>query len=59
MDVPGFVPNFADEAYIGLLKKQLEGRVEYLDSLEGFKGGRDALPAEARAALTALTQKIR
>ena len=59
MDVPGFAPNFADETYIGLLKKQLEGRVEYLDSLEGFKGGRDALPAEARAALTALTQKIR
>jgi phosphoenolpyruvate carboxykinase (ATP) len=59
IDVQGFAPDFADSAYIDLLKKQTEGRVAYLDSLEDFKGGRDALPAEARAALSALAKNIR
>jgi phosphoenolpyruvate carboxykinase (ATP) len=59
IDVDGFAPDFADKAYISLLKKQMEGRVEYLDSLESFKGGRDALPAEAREALVKLAGKIR
>jgi phosphoenolpyruvate carboxykinase (ATP) len=58
VDVEGFLPDFADKDYISLLKKQFEGRIAYLDSLETFKGGRDALPAEARAELEKITAKI-
>jgi phosphoenolpyruvate carboxykinase (ATP) len=59
IDTDGFIPDFGDGGYISLLKKQMEGRVEYLDSLEDFKGGRDALPSEARNALVGIAEKIR
>ncbi|MDR3242663.1 MAG: phosphoenolpyruvate carboxykinase (ATP) [Clostridiales Family XIII bacterium] len=59
IDVTGFVPDFNDAAYIELLKKQMEGRIVYIDSLKTFKGGRDELPAEARSGLENITRKIR
>jgi phosphoenolpyruvate carboxykinase (ATP) len=58
MDVGGFVPDFGDKGYIELLKKQFEGRIEYINSLESFKGGRDALPPEARDEMKRVTEKI-
>jgi phosphoenolpyruvate carboxykinase (ATP) len=58
MDVAGFVPDFSNKEYVELLKRQLEGRVVYLDSLADFKGGRDALPAEAKEALKNIAVKV-
>jgi len=54
MDIEGFVPNFQSREYIGLLMKSMNNRIEYLDSLLHFKGGRDHLPEEARAAIQKL-----
>ncbi|MDR1028155.1 MAG: phosphoenolpyruvate carboxykinase (ATP) [Clostridiales Family XIII bacterium] len=51
LDIEGFVPDFTDEAYRELVKKQIDGRIEYLNTLETFKGGRDALPLEAKEEL--------
>jgi phosphoenolpyruvate carboxykinase (ATP) len=58
VDVEGFVPDFGDKDYVDLLKKQFEGRIAYLDSLESFKGGRDALPKEARDELEKIVARI-
>lgn len=57
MDVEGFVPDFDDPAYNELLLKQMHNRIEYLNSLKTFKGGRDELPEEAIEALEAVTKK--
>lgn len=51
MDVEGFTPNFEDEEYIKLVRKSMNNRLAYLDSLKELKGGRDALPEEAREAI--------
>ncbi|MDR1572140.1 MAG: phosphoenolpyruvate carboxykinase (ATP) [Clostridiales Family XIII bacterium] len=58
IDIEGFVPDFGDEAYRKLLRRQIEGRAEYLDSLKSLKGGRDALPAEAAAELRRIAAKL-
>ncbi|MDR0569854.1 MAG: phosphoenolpyruvate carboxykinase (ATP) [Clostridiales Family XIII bacterium] len=57
-DVEGFVPNFGDKEYKNLVKKQIEGRIAYVESLEEAKGGRDALPAEAKEALRKVAAKL-
>jgi phosphoenolpyruvate carboxykinase (ATP) len=54
MDIEGFEPDFTDQAYIDLLMKSMNNRISYLDSLLEFKGGRDHLPDEARAAVQKL-----
>jgi phosphoenolpyruvate carboxykinase (ATP) len=59
LDVDGFAPDFSDAGYVALLKKQMEGRVEYIDSLKSLKGGRDALPAEAAEELKRAAAQIR
>ncbi len=46
MDVPGFEANFADANYNGLVKKAMQNRVLYLESLRTFKKGKDELPQE-------------
>ncbi len=54
MDVEGFVPDFDSREYIDLLIKSMNNRIEYLDSLLHFKGGRDRLPEEAKSAIQKL-----
>ena len=54
MDVEGFIPDFNDKDYVGLLDNSVENRIKYLESLKEFKGGRDQLPEEALAALQRL-----
>ncbi len=51
MDVEGFIPDFGDEDYVELLQNSVENRINYLNSLKEFKGGRDQLPEEALTAL--------
>jgi phosphoenolpyruvate carboxykinase (ATP) len=51
LQIDGFVPDFEDAAYRELVKKQLQDRVAFLRSRETFKGGRDALPDEAKEEL--------
>lgn len=51
MDIAGFEPDFADASYVELLLKGMNNRISYLDSLVEFKGGRDALPSEAKEAI--------
>ena len=51
MDVEGFVPDFSNAEYKDLVRKQMLGRVDYLESLDTFKGGRDAMPEEAKEEL--------
>ena len=58
MDVEGFVPDFTDEEYRNLVIKQMEGRIEYVLSLEEFKGGRDRLPDDALEALKKVIANI-
>lgn len=54
MDIEGFEPDFANQEYRNLLIKSMNNRVNYLDSLLDFKGGRDRLPVEAREAIQKL-----
>jgi phosphoenolpyruvate carboxykinase (ATP) len=54
MDVEGFVPDFSNTEYVELLSKSMRNRINYLDSLLDFKGGRDRLPEEAKAAIQKL-----
>ncbi len=54
MDVEGFVPDFKDKDYVELLHNSVENRINYLNSLKEFKGGRDQLPEEALDALESL-----
>ena len=54
MDVEGFIPDFKDQDYVELLQNSVENRINYLNSLKEFKGGRDQLPEEALAALKSL-----
>lgn len=56
MDVQGFIPDFSDPSYNELLAKQMNNRIEYLNFLKTFKGGRDALPEEAIEALIEVTR---
>lgn len=58
IQIPGFEPEMGNEQYITLLKKSLQNRITYLDSLAEFKGGRDQLPAEAKAAIEKLMQHV-
>jgi phosphoenolpyruvate carboxykinase (ATP) len=58
IDIEGFVPNFSDAAYKELVRKQFQGRVDYVKSRDEFKAGRDALPKEAIDELIAITSKI-
>ena len=51
MDVEGFIPDFSDEEYVDLLINSMQNRINYLNSLLEFKGGRDRLPKEAKAAV--------
>jgi phosphoenolpyruvate carboxykinase (ATP) len=54
VDVEGFIPDFGDKDYVALLNKSMKNRIDYLDSLIGFKGGRDRLPEEAKSAVLKL-----
>ena len=58
MDIEGFEPDFSDPLYRDLVKKQMEGRIEYVVSREDFKGGRDALPEDALAALKKVIENL-
>ncbi|MDD4564747.1 MAG: phosphoenolpyruvate carboxykinase (ATP) [Eubacteriales bacterium] len=51
MDIEGFIPDFNDKEYVNLLVKSMKGRIEYLESLGDFKGGRDSLPKEATTSI--------
>ena len=50
----GFEPDFKDNKYIDLVKGSIQNRINYVESLEDFKGGRDKLPKEAMDALLEL-----
>jgi len=54
MDIEGFVPDFNNQEYVNLLIKSMNNRINYLNSLMDFKGGRDHLPEEAKAAIQKL-----
>lgn len=54
MNINGFVPDFNDKDYVDLLIKSMNNRINYLESLKEFKGGRDSLPEEAKAAIQKL-----
>ena len=54
MDIAGFEPDFGSKEYTDLLVKSMKNRINYLDSLVDFKGGRDKLPEEAKAAVQKL-----
>jgi phosphoenolpyruvate carboxykinase (ATP) len=54
IDVDGFAPDFGDASYKALLAKQMQGRLEFLESRKEFKAGRDELPAEAADAIRGL-----
>lgn len=59
MDSEGFIPDFNDNEYRNLLKKQMEGRIEFVDSRDEFKGGRDSLPLEAKEKLAEVALKFK
>lgn len=47
MDIDGFAADFSDSAYVEALRRGMESRVNYLESLKELKGGKDELPSEA------------
>jgi phosphoenolpyruvate carboxykinase (ATP) len=50
-NIDGFIPDFTDEKYRKLLKKQIGDRIKFLESRKEFKAGRDELPQETIDAL--------
>jgi len=54
IDIEGFIPDFSNQEYVELLIKSMTNRINYLDSLLEFKGGRDHLPEEAKTAIQKL-----
>lgn len=56
MDIEGFVPDFNDKDYVNLLVRGMSNRINYLNSLYDYKGGRDYLPEEAKAAIAKLIE---
>lgn len=54
MDVEGFIPDFSNKEYTDLVIKSMNNRINYLNSLHDFKGGRDQLPEEAKAQIQKL-----
>lgn len=54
IDIEGYVPDFSNPEYVDLLAKSMKNRINYLNSLLDFKGGRDHLPEEAKAAIQKL-----
>ena len=59
MKVEGFEPDFEGKAYVEVLTAGLEGRINYLESLNTIKEGRDALPEEAENIIKELIQKLK
>ncbi|MBN7773230.1 phosphoenolpyruvate carboxykinase (ATP) [Clostridium aminobutyricum] len=59
MDVEGFIPDFSDKKYVKELVLGMIGRMNYVESLKRYKGGRDELPQEAKDAIEALVDKIK
>lgn len=59
MDVDGFIPDFTDKNYITALRSGMVGRLNYLNSLKTFKGGRDMLPEEAIDAIDTIIARIK
>jgi phosphoenolpyruvate carboxykinase (ATP) len=59
MDVEGFIPDFKNKKYVNALVGGMMGRINYIDSLKRFNGGRDELPQEAKDAIEAIVAKIK
>lgn len=51
MDVEGFIPELDNASYVERVKNSMKNRLDYLESLKEFKGGRDALPELASDAI--------
>ena len=51
MEIPGYIPNLDDEAYLEQLQKRMADRVKFVQSCDTLKDGFDQLPAEALEAL--------
>ena len=47
----GFVPDLTDPHYVTQLKARMQERLSYVESLDTVKGGYNALPADAAAAI--------
>ncbi len=54
----GFVPDMQDEEYIRQLKARMRDRLNFVESRKEVKGGYDALPEEAMAALEKVLSEI-
>lgn len=54
IEIEGFAPNMEDVGYKILLKNSINNRIEFLKSMETFKGGRDKLPKETLRVLLKL-----
>ncbi len=54
----GFVPNMKDEEYLTELRKRMEDRLEFVNSRETFKEGRDKLPEDAKEAIKKIVDEI-
>ena len=59
MDIEGFIPDFSDKEYVDLLLRGMNNRIDFLNSLYDYKGGRDCLPEEAKAAVMKLIEEQR
>ena len=58
-DVEGFIPDFRDKNYVDVIDVSMKKRIEFVDSLQVAKGGRDNLPDEAVNALHLLLLRIK
>lgn len=58
MKIEGFEPDFGSQQYVDALKGGMIGRLNYLNSLKEFKGGKDQLPEEAVLAIQEIVVKI-
>ena len=54
MSIEGFEPEIENKEYIDVVKGSIQNRINYVESLNEVRGGRDALPAEALETLKGL-----
>lgn len=59
LEIEGFEVNFSDKSYVDALKRGMESRVSYIESLKEAKGGKDELPAEAVISIKKIIDELK
>ena len=59
LDLEGFAANFEDTFYVDALRRGMQSRVDYIESLKSEKGGKNQLPDEAKEAILKIISELK